>query len=74
MIQRKFDPGFRIALHQKDLDLALSGARELGLALPNTATAQALFSACQAMGLGDRDHSAMVQALERLADHQVASS
>jgi len=72
MIERKFDPGFRIALHQKDLDLALSGARELGLALPNTATAQALFSACKANGLGDRDHSAMVQALELLADHRVA--
>jgi 2-hydroxy-3-oxopropionate reductase len=72
MIERKFDPGFRIALHQKDLDLALSGARELGLALPNTATAQALFNACKANGLGERDHSAMVQALERLADHQVA--
>ncbi|GAA0333586.1 2-hydroxy-3-oxopropionate reductase [Sphingomonas oligophenolica] len=72
MIERKFDPGFRVALHQKDLDLALSGARELGLALPNTATAQALFNACQAIGLGDCDHSAMVQALERLADHQVA--
>ena len=72
MIERKFDPGFRIALHQKDLDLALSGARELGLALPNTATVQALFNACKANGLGDRDHSAMVQVLERLADYQVA--
>lgn len=72
MIERKFEPGFRIALHQKDLDLALSGARELGLALPNTATAQALFSACRAIGLQDGDHSAMVQALERLANHQVA--
>lgn len=72
MIERKFDPGFRIALHQKDLELALSGARELGIALPNTATAQALFTACKANGLGDRDHSAMVQALELLADHRVA--
>lgn len=73
MIERKFEPGFRIALHQKDLDLALSGARELGMALPNTAMAQALFNACKAVGLGDRDHSAMVQALERLANHQVAA-
>lgn len=72
MIERKFDPGFRIVLHQKDLELALSGARELGLALPNTATAQALFSACNANGLGQKDHSAMVQALELLADHKVA--
>jgi len=72
MIERKFDPGFRIALHQKDLDLALSGARELGLALPNTATAQSLFNACKANGHGERDHSAMVMALEVLADHAVA--
>lgn len=73
MIERKFDPGFRIALHQKDLALALSGACELGLALPNTATAQSLFNACKANGLGEWDHSAMVQALERLANHQVAA-
>jgi len=72
MIERRFDPGFRIALHQKDLDLALSGARELGLALPNTATAQSLFNACKANGHGERDHSAMVMALEVLADHAVA--
>lgn len=72
MIERRFEPGFRIALHQKDLDLALSGARELGLALPNTATTQSLFNACKANGHGERDHSAMVMALEVLADHAVA--
>jgi 2-hydroxy-3-oxopropionate reductase len=68
MIKRTFDPGFRIALHQKDLNLALTGARELGLSLPNTATAQELFNACD----GDLDHSALVKALEALADHEVA--
>ncbi len=68
MIKRTFDPGFRIALHQKDLNLALSGARELGLSLPNTATTQELFNACN----GDLDHSALVKALEMLADHEVA--
>ena len=72
MIKRTFDPGFRVELHQKDLNLALAGARELGLSLPNTATAQELFNACAANGLAGRDHSAMVQALERLADHAVA--
>jgi len=72
MIKRTFDPGFRVELHQKDLNLALAGARELGLSLPNTATAQELFNACAANGLADSDHSAMVQALERLADHAVA--
>ena len=72
MIGRTFDPGFRIVLHQKDLGLALSGARELGISLPNTATAQELFNACTASGAGDMDHSAMVKALELLASHQVA--
>jgi 2-hydroxy-3-oxopropionate reductase len=71
MIRRTFDPGFRIELHQKDLNLALSSARALKMSLPNTATAQDLFCACQAQGGGKWDHSAMVKALEALANHQV---
>ncbi|OOZ71325.1 2-hydroxy-3-oxopropionate reductase [Solemya velum gill symbiont] len=70
MINRTFNPGFRIALHQKDLNLALENARQLGISLPNTATAQELFNACDK----DDDHSAMVKALEQLAKHQVADS
>ena len=73
MIKRTFEPGFRIRLHQKDLGLALSGARAMGLSLPNTATAQELFNACVANGGADWDHSAMVKALELMADHEVAS-
>ena len=72
MIRRNFDPGFRIELHQKDLNLALSSARALGLSLPNTATCQELFNACAAHGGKARDHSAMVKALELLADHAIA--
>jgi len=72
MIKRTFDPGFRIELHQKDLNLALSSARQLGLSLPNTATAQELFNACAAHGGKAWDHSAMVRALEKLANHEVA--
>ncbi len=72
MIKRTFDPGFRIELHQKDLNLALQSARELGVSLPNTATAQELFSACKAAGGAGWDHSAMVRALEKLAGHDVA--
>jgi len=72
MIKRTFDPGFRIELHQKDLNLALSSARQLGLSLPNTATAQELFNACAAHGGSKWDHSAMVRALEKLANHEVA--
>lgn len=72
MIERTFDPGFRIELHQKDLNLALQGARSLGLSLPNTATAQELFNACTAVGGAGWDHAGMVRALERLANHPVA--
>ena len=71
MIKRTFDPGFRIELHQKDLNLALSSARALGVSLPNTATAQELFSSCVAHGGMASDHSAMVRALERLANFEV---
>ncbi|HEY6106159.1 MAG TPA: 2-hydroxy-3-oxopropionate reductase [Anaeromyxobacteraceae bacterium] len=71
MLKRTFDPGFRIELHQKDLGLALAGARALGIALPNTATAQELFNACVAAGGAKWDHSAMVKALERLAAHEL---
>jgi 2-hydroxy-3-oxopropionate reductase len=69
MIKRTFDPGFRIALHQKDLNLALQSARELGVALPNTASAQQLFSAVSAAGGAQQDHSALVRALEIMAGH-----
>jgi 2-hydroxy-3-oxopropionate reductase len=71
MLKRTFDPGFRIELHQKDLGLALANARQAGLALPNTATAQELFNACAARGGRRWDHSAMVRALELLADHEI---
>lgn len=71
MINRSFNPGFRIELHQKDLNLALQSAKELGVALPNTASTQQLFSACAAMGGSQWDHSGMVQALEKMADHKI---
>src|SRR6202012_469034 len=71
MIDRTFDPGFRIELHQKDLNLALSGARALKISLPNTATCQELFNSCAAHGGDQWDHSAMVRALEWLADHEI---
>jgi len=72
MIKRTFAPGFRIGLHQKDLNLALSGARTLGLALPQTAGAAQLMQACAANGMQDLDHSALVKALELLGNHEVA--
>ena len=71
MVKRTFDPGFRIELHQKDLNLALSTARLLGISLPNTATAQELFNSCVAHGGKAWDHSAMVRALEKLANFEI---
>lgn len=72
MVKRTFNPGFRIALHQKDLNLALQGAKALNMALPQTANAAQLMQACAALGHGQADHSALVKALEALANHTVA--
>jgi 2-hydroxy-3-oxopropionate reductase len=72
IIKRTFDPGFRIELHQKDLGLALSGARALNLSLPNTATTQELFNCAAALGGKGWDHSGLVRVLEHLAQHPVA--
>jgi 2-hydroxy-3-oxopropionate reductase len=72
MIDRTFQPGFRIGLHQKDLNLALQGAKALGVALPQTAGAAQLMQSCAAHGQEGLDHSALVQALERMANHPVA--
>ena len=74
MVERNFNPGFRIELHQKDLNLALEGARALGLSLPNTATAQQLFNSCAAHGGKAWDHSAMAKALEMMAGHEIAQA
>jgi 2-hydroxy-3-oxopropionate reductase len=71
MVKRTFEPGFRIELHQKDLNLALSSARAVGVSLPNTATAQELFNACAAHGGSAWDHSGMVRALELLSNFEV---
>src|SRR5256886_17581489 len=71
MVKRNFDPGFRIELHQKDLNLALEGARALGLALPNTAVAQELFNSCTANGGKAWDHSAMGRGLVTMASNEI---
>jgi 2-hydroxy-3-oxopropionate reductase len=73
MIRRTFAPGFRVELHQKDLNLALSGARALQMSLPNTATCQQLFNACAAQGGRALDHSALVKVLEQLAQHEMTA-
>ncbi|MFL9965306.1 MULTISPECIES: 2-hydroxy-3-oxopropionate reductase [Paraburkholderia] len=74
MIKRTFDPGFRIELHQKDLNLALQGAKALGVSLPHTASAQELMNACAANGMSKLDHSALCRAIELLSSHEIASN
>ena len=74
MVSRNFEPGFRIALHGKDLDLALSGAKALGVSLPNTAACQQLFNAAVAAGGGGWDHSGVVRVLEKLAGHEIGEA
>ena len=72
MLNRTFNPGFKISLHQKDLNLALQSAKALALNLPNTATCQELFNTCAANGGSELDHSSLIQALELMANHQIA--
>ena len=74
MIKRTFNPGFRIALHQKDLNLALAGAKAMGVALPQTASAAQLMQVCAANGWDQLDHSALVKSLELMAAHEVATA
>jgi 2-hydroxy-3-oxopropionate reductase len=74
MVKRTFNPGFRIGLHQKDLGLALNGAKALGLALPQTAGAAQLMQVCAANGMANLDHSALVRALEIMGAHEVAKA
>jgi 2-hydroxy-3-oxopropionate reductase len=74
MIKRTFAPGFRIELHQKDLNLALQGAKALGVSLPNTATVQELMNSCAAHGASGLDHSSLCQAIERMSNHEIAKA
>ena len=74
MIKRTFNPGFRIELHQKDLNLALEGAKALGLSLPHTASAAQMMNSCVAQGGAAWDHSGLVRALEVAANFQIAGN
>jgi 2-hydroxy-3-oxopropionate reductase len=74
MVKRTFNPGFRIELHQKDLNLALQGAKALGISLPNTATAQELMNSCAAHGMSGLDHSALCRAIEMMSNHDIAKA
>jgi len=72
MIDRNFQPGFKVKLHQKDLNLALASAKELGVSLPHTSSAQQLFNHCVAQGGSEWDHSSIVTVLETLANEKIS--
>ena len=74
MVKRTFNPGFRIELHQKDLNLALQGAKAMGVSLPNTAATQELFNTCAAHGMGGLDHSALCRSLEIMSNYEIATA
>ena len=72
MLERNWQPGFRLELHQKDLNLALEGARQLQMALPATALVQELANSCAAWDGGKEDHSSLVKAVEWLSRHEIS--
>jgi len=71
MIAHNFQPGFRVDLHRKDLDIALATARENGSPLPVTALVSQLFDALSVAGKGDLDHSALVTLYEDMAKIEI---
>jgi 2-hydroxy-3-oxopropionate reductase len=72
-LEHDFEPGFRIDLHHKDLGIALSTGRELGVPLPATAAVNEMLGALRAKGLGDCDHSALLTHVEELAQHTIGA-
>lgn len=72
MLSGRFDPGFRIRLHLKDLKNALELARETNVALPAAATVDQLMRAMAAAGRGDYDHSGLITMIEDLAGFRIA--
>lgn len=72
MIEGNFNPGFRISLHQKDLNNALQTARELSVPLPFTALAQQVIGSLMNEGKGDADHSAIANFIEDMAGTKIS--
>lgn len=71
MTEKSFKPGFRIELHQKDLNLATTTAKEVGVSLPITGLTQQLFeTAAQRCG-HEADHAAILSVFEALSDHEI---
>ncbi len=71
VLDRKFNPGFRINLHIKDLGNVLETSHEVGVPLPLTAAVMEIMQALKIDGLGDADHGAIVRHYEKLAQVEV---
>ena len=74
MAAHRFAPGFQIALHHKDLGIALSEARQAGVSLPATALVDQMMASVRRHGGERLDHSALLTHLERLSDHTIGDS
>ena len=66
-VEGKFEPGFKMDLHIKDVKNALLAGKALGVALPSTGLVHELFSSCSAQGKGQKDHSVIFSLMEQLA-------
>ena len=73
-LQHNFQPGFKIALHHKDLGIALAAGREYGVSLPVTAIVDQMLQALQLRGQGEQDHSALLTLIEDWAQHRIGES
>ena len=71
VMDRKFNPGFRINLHIKDLGNVLETSHEIGVPLPLTAAVMEMMQALKVDGLGDGDHCSLVKYYEKMAQVEV---
>lgn len=67
MLDRNFQPGFKSWMHQKDMNIVLQSAHQLGVMLPGTAATAQMFNAMQGSGLAEEDSIAVLKLLENLA-------
>jgi len=74
VIRGDYKPGFRSRFHYKDLNIIRETARAFGCSLPASALAHELFSAMQANGWGDLDHSAVIKVIESLSNVKVRTN
>lgn len=70
----RYEPGFRIRLHRKDLSIALGTAQSMGVSLPSTALVHQIMNALMAKGWGDRDHTALMAYAAELAQTHLAQA